>query len=270
MSARERLDLIVIKVERAKEHLRILEAELRSYLSSTPYVIGTKRDQESGRLIYFLASVQPTPLRVSAILGDTIHNLRSALDHLAFQLVWVGKGKAPSSHVYFPIADDRPKYLEQRRRQMKGADPSAIAAVDALAPYKGGNDLLWKLHKLDNVDKHRVLITAGSAFRSVNIGAHMSREMQKQIASSPLASKFTEFPALDVFVKPADRMFPLKQGDELFIDGPDAEPNEKLQFRFDVAFGEQGVVFGEPIVESLASMLSCVDGILPKFEAYLA
>lgn len=269
MSARDRLDLIAVKVERSREHVRTLEAEVRSYLSSNPYVIGTKRDPESRRLIYFLVSVQPTPHRVSAILGDTIHNLRSALDHLAYQLVWVGTGKAPLSHVYFPIADDQARYLEQRRHQMKGAPPPAIAAIDALTPYKGGNDQLWRLHKLNNVDKHRVLITAGSAFQSVNIGAYLSREMQKQFASSPSASKPVEFPVLDLFIKPADRMFPLKQGDELFIDGPDAIPNEKLQFRFEVAFGEQGVVFGEPIIETLASMVTLVESIVPTFEPYL-
>jgi len=30
-------------------------------------------------------------------------------------------------------------------------------------------------------------------------------------------------------------MFPLKAGDQLFTDLPDAKPNEHLKFRFDVA-----------------------------------
>ena len=102
MPARERLEVIGVKVERAKEHLRTLETEVRSYLASTPYVIGTRRDPESRRLIYFLVSVRPTPLKISAMLGDTIHNLRSALDHVAYQLVSVGMGKAPSVTCTFP------------------------------------------------------------------------------------------------------------------------------------------------------------------------
>jgi hypothetical protein len=92
-----------------------------------------------------------------------------------------------------------------------------------------GSDTLWKLHKLNNVDKHRVLITAGSAFQSVNIGPHLGREMQKQLASTPLASKLSELPPLDLFLRPADRLVPLKQGDELFIDAPEAVSDEKLQ-----------------------------------------
>jgi hypothetical protein len=46
------------------------------------------------------------------------------------------------------------------------------------------------------------------------------------------------------FFRPGDRMFPLKIGDELFIDSPDAKVNEKMQFRFDVAFGEPQVLVG--------------------------
>ncbi|MBA5865836.1 MAG: hypothetical protein GDA67_03955 [Nitrospira sp. CR1.3] len=269
MTARDRLELISVKVDRAKEHLATISADLRAYLDSKPYAVGAKRAPDTRRLIYSVAGVRPTPLRISAVLGDAIHNLRSALDHLAYQLVWVGSGKKPSSHVYFPIADDRARYIEQRRQQLKGATPTAIATLDALMPYKGGNDALWRLHKLNNVDKHRVLLTAGSAFRSVNIGAHMSREMQKHLASPPMADKFSGMPAVDLFLRPADRLFPLKTGDELLIDGPDAEMNDKLEFRFEVAFGEQDIAFGDPIVETLTSMVQLVEDILPKFEPHL-
>lgn len=262
MTGLERLDLIAVKVERAREHLATLSVAVREHLDSKPYAVGTKHDPDSRRLIYFVSGVRPAPLRLSAILGDIIHNLRSALDHLAYQLVWVGTGKSPSNHVYFPIADDRPKYLEQRSRQLKGAAAAAVATLDGLCPYKGGNDGLWRLHKLNNIDKHRVLITAGSAFQSFNFGAYLSREMHKY-------HKFADMPVIDLFMKPADRMFPLKQGDELFIDVQDAEPIDKLQFRFSVAFGEQGIVFGEPIVETLASMITLVESILPQFDQHL-
>jgi len=138
MTAQDRLELISVKVDRAKEHFASLEAAVRTYLHSTPYTVEIKRAPDTRRLIYFVANVRPTPSKFSALLGDAIHNLRSALDHLAYQLVWVGSGKQPSNHVYFPIADDQQKYIEQRRRQLKGATPIVTAAIDALTPYKGG------------------------------------------------------------------------------------------------------------------------------------
>jgi len=180
MTARERLEQIQVKVHRAQAHFESLTTDVRDYLASKRYAIATRRAPDTKRLIYFISSIRPTPPHLSAVLGDTIHNLRSALDHLAYQLVFVGAGKAPSSHVYFPIADDAAKYLEQRRRQIKGAKPKAISAIDALKPFQGGNDVLRRLHKLNNVDKHRVLITAGSAFRNINLGSHIVREMQRR------------------------------------------------------------------------------------------
>lgn len=41
----------------------------------------------------------------------------------------------------------------------KGMCPKAIKAIDALKPYKGGNDALWRIHELDNIDKHCALFT---------------------------------------------------------------------------------------------------------------
>jgi hypothetical protein len=267
---RERFDLVAVKVDRAREHLASLLTEVRTYLDSKLYAVEANRDPGSRRLVYSVASVRPAPLKLSALLGDTIHNLRSSLDHLAYQLVCVGTGKSPSSHVYFPIADDHAKYIEQSRRQLKGVTPAALGTIDALKPYRGGNDELWRLHKLNNIDKHRVLITSGSAFRSVNLGAHLSRKMQGPIASSPLAERLANRPTVDAYFRPADRLFPLKQGDELLIDSPDAEVNDRLEFRFELAFGEQGVAFGEPIVETLTSFVAIVDGILAKFEQHLS
>lgn len=70
-------------------------------------------------------------------------------------------------------------------------------------------------------------------------------------------------------VRTADRLFPLKAGDELFIDAPDAEVNEKMQFRFDVAFGEPQIIEGEPLLETLYQFARLVSGIIPKFEPLL-
>jgi len=264
MLAHERLDQIQVKVRRAHAHYADLVSAVHSYLATKPYAISTRRDTGKG-LIYFVSSIQPTPTNISAILGDTIHNLRSALDHLAYQLVFVGAGRLPSSKAYFPIADNAAKYVEQRGRQINGATPQAISMIDALEPYRGGNDTLWKLHKLDNVDKHRVLITAGSAFRSINLGSYMCRSMQRQFPR--LAG--IDPKQLAAFFRPEDRLFPLKAGDELFIDGPEAEIDETLEFQFDVAIGEPDIIVGEPILEVVKPMIDLVEQIVSSFEPML-
>ena len=87
--------------------------------------------------------------------------------------------------MYFPIAHSQAKYEDRQKKDLKGATKAAITAVDAIKPYKGGNDTLWLLHALNNIDKHRLLIATASAFRSFDVGAHMHRLMQSTIGSSP-------------------------------------------------------------------------------------
>jgi hypothetical protein len=252
------------KVDRAKLHLRELETENGSYFDSNPYEIRTKRDPNTRRLIYYIASAQPPPVAIAAIAGDILQNLRSALDHLAYQLVLVGSGSVgPFNYVYFPIADSAEKYESRKIAQLKGARQDAIYAVEACKPYKGGDDTLWLIHRLNNIDKHRLLVTVGSAFRSLDIGGHVVRKMAKD---NP---HLGDIPALSAFFKPADRMCPIKIGDELFIDMPDAEVDQEMQFRFELAFNEPQISEGEPILERLAQMLVTVDNLLTRFAPLL-
>ena len=260
-TAVERLRHVTAKLDRAKQHMQHLERLHHTFLKSNPYKVATKRDPQTKRLIYYVSAIDQPMGDFSTTVGDVLQNLVSTLDHLAYQLVCIGMGsEGPFDHVYFPFADTAAKYQSKAPQKVKGMRPNAIIAIDGLKPYKGGNDSLWRLYKLNNVDKHRLLITVGSAFRSVNIGALLHKSMQEM-----WNNKGASFPPMDFYLKPADRLFPLKIGDELFIDGPDAEENEKMQFVFEVAFGEPKIVEGEPLLETLHQMTKVVDGIIPSF-----
>lgn len=271
MDADERIGLIRPKIERARERFSELKAAIASFHNTKPYAIETKRDPTSRRLIYYLTRVLPVPLTVSAIAGDMLQNLRSALDHLAYQLVLVGEQRpGPFTHVYFPIADDHSQYRNRRPRQTKGMRADAVSAIDALKPYRGGNETLWRLHRLNNIDKHRLLVTAGSAFAGVNVGPVLQRHMTQMMKTMPLAAGDPiEAPKLDIFLKPADRLFPLDAGKELYIDEPDAEPTNKIEFRLQVEFYEPGLIEGVPLTDSLQAMLDEVDKVVLSFKPLL-
>jgi hypothetical protein len=78
-----------------------------------------------------------------------------------------------------------------------------------------------------------------------------------------------DIPDLSAFLRPANNLFPLKVGDELFIDAPDAELNEKMQFRFDVALNEPGVVEGKGILEMLKQVADLVGSTVAEFRPFL-
>ncbi len=269
MTADERVAAIRVKVERANHHINDLESELQLFLDSDPYVVGAKCDLETRQVIYYLAIVTPVPPVIATITGDVIQNLRSALDHLAYHLVVVGSGDTGNfRHVYFPIADSADHYKASRDGKVRGMRQEAIDAIDALRPYGDGNDALVLLNQLSVVDKHRLLLTVGMSFRAMNIGPFMESLMRKLWTDSGFEDA-DEMPTLDVFVRPDDRMFPIKAGDELFTAPAETDAGEKMEFAFDIAFGESEVGEGRPLVPTLHQLSQLVDGIVVGFRSLL-
>jgi hypothetical protein len=103
----------------------------------------------------------PLPDRIPLIIGDAIHNLRSALDLLAFHLLR-DSGRAEDK-IYFPIVRDKvgPKAAEDTIRSagIDLAGANVVALFKSFEPYKGGHLQLWELHRVDIIDKHRLLLT---------------------------------------------------------------------------------------------------------------
>lgn len=262
-------ETIAIKIERAKFHFENLTREISTYLALKPYVISFKRDPDTNRSIYYVSDIIPLPESVSAIMGDIFHNLRSALDNLAYQLVLSENPECEYlDQVYFPIADNFEKYPQLRDRRLKGASLEPLNDIDELKPYKGGNEFLWILHKLNIIDKHRTLITAGSALDSVDLGAYIMDAMIGFISDPEMIDAFRDRPKMSLPVRPAEQQFPLKIGDELFGDVPNSEPNHKIEFKIDISFGEKDVVFGEPVVNTVANMINEIELVLVRFRKY--
>lgn len=268
-SVAERLKQVTLKVERAKKHILDLQGQVQAFLHGNPqpYLVGPKRDPETRRLHYCLTRVEPTPICLPLVAGDAVQNMMSALDHLAYQIVCSDTGDNPPNPnwIYFPIQDTADKYEAKKHGKMEGASKETFEAIDTLRPYKGGNDELWALYRLNNIEKHRLLITVGSMYHSMNIAAAIIPEFEKAIATDPKMAPFkgTTFDTfLNTFFSPSDVLFPLKVGDIVFTDLPDAEFNENLQFRFNVALYEPEIVKAQSILETLHQLTALVEGIV--------
>jgi hypothetical protein len=250
----------MLKVTRAKEHASNLEREVRAFLDSAPYKVGARHDPLTRKLIYYVTSAQPTPDRLPLIAGDAIQNLMSALDHLAYQIVCCDTADNPPNPnwIYFPIADDAAKYDAKKRGKMEGARPETFDAIDALKPYQGGNHLLWKLYRLNNLEKHRLLLTVGSQAAGINLGQMLANHLGSAFRPDAVAA----FESMNVFINPADKGFPLKAGFDLYIGGVDEQPNPKQQFRFAVVLSEPGIVEGKPLLETVNQLTALVEGIV--------
>src|SRR5437762_1962045 len=99
-----------LKVERAKKHVNELETALVTFKLSKPYKIGTLRNPKTPQLLHYqLIEAANVPANISLICGDILQNLRSALDHLACQLIITGGGEIGIDSG-FPIFDTAAKY----------------------------------------------------------------------------------------------------------------------------------------------------------------
>jgi hypothetical protein len=269
MTSYTTFDAILVKVERAKEHVHALQRELHSFFVSNPYMVAMKVDPVTQRLIYYLADVADPPAKLSTIVGDAIHNLRTALDHLAYELVALGSGQEPSTRIYFPICEDSISYRNQSPAKTKGMHAIAKRAIDETKPYRLGNDILWQIHKLDIIDKHRMLMTVGSTFASVNISAVLTQHLADTLSKVPGYSPLQPPKLPDLFLNPAERIFPLQPGTELFIDAVGAKPNSEIKFKFEVLLYEDGIVEGQPLVETLQRMIKVVEDLIVSFKPLL-
>ncbi len=263
----ERLRHIVLKIKRAKEHDAELQRQLRSFLDSKPYKVGYKHDTTTRKLIYYVTEVEPTPDCLPLIAGDVIQNLMSALDHLAYQIVCRDTSDNPPNPnwIYFPIADDLQKYKSKKAGKIQGASEATFAAIDALKPYKGGNDSLWSLYRLNNIEKHRLLLTVGSQAGGINLGQLMAGHLRGRFSEGAVNA----FEAMDLYLNPADKGFPLQPGFELYIGAPDEEPNPKQQFRFDIVVNEPGICEGKPLLALTNELMVLVEGIVTTLTSRL-
>jgi hypothetical protein len=144
----------------------------------------------------------------------------------------------------------------------------AIKAINALKPYKGGNEFLWTLHRLNNIDKHRVLITVGAAHVARSIRPLEREALRTAFAPHGRSELLDEVSVFSVDARQVK--CPLKKGDELFRDVPDAEVDKDMQLYIEVVFGEPQILRCTMLAPTLLRMANAVDDIIVSFRSFLA
>jgi hypothetical protein len=244
-----------VKIQRAKKHIYELDAEIGAFLKSNPYLIFQEIQPDTGRKVWHVQVRRQPPPRLSAITGDAVHNLRSALDLLVNQLVLAPS--EPSDKTAFPIGWDLADYEAKVPRYTKGVSDTAKAMIANLKPYKGGNDSLWRLHRLDIADKHRLLIPVGAAHGSVILPIW-----------TPEPGVEDPFGGMKFGINPSDRKFPLKDRDEVFAAPSDF--HDDVEITVDIALNEPGIIEGGAVLPALHELADLVKGIVAAFDPLLS
>ncbi|MDD2657521.1 MAG: hypothetical protein PHD04_02565 [Candidatus Pacebacteria bacterium] len=177
------------------------------------------KKDDQNRPVLYVRKADVIPDSITNHFGDILHNLRASLDHIEYKQFRTANPTADASHVYFKIPQDKHR--------------------------------LQQLHRLDITDKHRDVLVAGAAFESLNIGAHITETMRK--AFGP------QFEGATLFIKPADDLFPLTPGKELFVGEVGGQPTQRMGARFHIVVHEPPEVEKEEIGRLLREITTEVE-----------
>jgi len=156
-----------VKLIRAREVLDELRVDVRAFVESRPYEL-TQREA-GGVVTYELRLVESPPQRLSVIAGEIAHDLRSALDHLAWHAI-EANGERPSRDTAFPIQREADE--SAFARQTRGMSNRVVAAVRDTQPFSNatpGRDPLLRLHDFNRFDKHRLLHVVAIAMQEIHL-----------------------------------------------------------------------------------------------------
>jgi hypothetical protein len=161
-----------LKIERAEQHLDELQPKIQAYIERDPYVVSNDPEMENEWMVVRFGEVREHPdTRWGIRVGELLHDLRSALDNLVWQLVQLN-GKQPGDHNQFPIYTKAPDKARHRAlRGVRGATriddmllgvrPADAAVIKELQPYlglhihRGHKVALASVALFNNIDKHK-------------------------------------------------------------------------------------------------------------------
>ena len=145
------------KMARSLELLIDLDSLMHEYLDSDPVDLQRQIQPDGLTSVFALLVTTEPPLDLALRVGEVVHQIRSALDHLANRLVRAA-GHQPTRRTSFPIIIRPPRKAVAIH---PGLDPKALSVIDQVQPYHRGHEPdhhpLAVLNELWNIDKHRNL-----------------------------------------------------------------------------------------------------------------
>lgn len=255
------LDGCSAKLARAEELWQALYGELIAFLERLPYRLEGRfepGDEENhGDWVVRVAVTEAPPLRWSVVMGEIVHDLRSALDHLAWQLVLLDGGQ-PTRSTQFPIyrveADFRAPAGQSRLTGMSDAHHQQLEELQPFRHDDPDQHHLAVLAYLSNTDKHQVLHTAlveneGSqfGFRGVRGLAAITGEIQPSFGPLVDGAEIVRVP--------------------IEIDAPNPQIETTAQLQLDVTFADaDSPVNNESALGVLQELYEFVrDGAVARF-----
>lgn len=276
-----------LKLKRAKVHLDGLYERIYAWLQSDPCEVKPKLNTQTGEIIVYAELLREPPVgEWSVIIGDVVHNLRSALDQMVWALTVDHQPTPPPNpiprrgtpgnewrDVSFPIFTSPhpvnnhtgeliPWVKAKEPKCLWGIRPSLRKDFQRLQPFNhrqnAPKEPLAVLNELWNIDKHRHLPLAFGYFGLNDVVYTFPKptipEFEFSVFQKRDSGPFkgcTEIGRAKPTVKRGSTLY------EMYVQ-PLAS--------FDVAFEQGPPAYGGRIMEVLDRLYDTVAAILSQFE----
>ncbi|MBI1321447.1 MAG: hypothetical protein GC168_21195 [Candidatus Hydrogenedens sp.] len=161
------IENIEAKLARANEHMDEISA-------MSANLVKTARDNFSFRgaairhqeryHIYVEDLGYPPPIKIGILTGEAVHQMRSALDHLVWAVIYTNTKERPSTRCSFPLCENPKTFRENfYGNLLQGMPVGAIDQIEKFQPYnfvelpESAYYPLKMLSDLDNTSKQRVI-----------------------------------------------------------------------------------------------------------------
>jgi hypothetical protein len=238
------------KLRRAHEHFAALDADIGTFLEAHPYRVLV----ESPARNLYVVRLNETP-RIpgehwAVLIGDCVHNLRCALDYIA----WLLAGGDPTdSETQFPIFTTEAGWKARGQRCVRRMSSAAQAFIERGQPYNGPDPptaALNGLRLLSDADKHKLLTVVAAVPADIGLTWHIENPSAPMVALNPNANLMNN--AVLATLK-----------------FPDGAENVQVECEFtpDVSFGDLGGLGRRVhVIGSLSVMLIEIDAVITAFE----
>lgn len=252
------LDVLVgprLKVQRAISHIDEIIVRTNP-LAREWYSVAIEPDivvpyaQPSGFTLRY-RPLEPIAELIALIIGDAVHNLRGALDHLA---TGIRQSIAWQSQGHFPMRRKREELVTAGGapipdlEAIEAALPGAThLLLDRIRPANGRDEPLWAFHTLNNDDKHNLILptVAVSIIRGLN--AVIGTATMRDCAAGGDATK-------PINLISADMPFTVEQNFETTVE---------------VKFGQGTAFENNPVILTLTQIAGMISRTLDEFETLI-
>lgn len=161
-----------LKFARAAQHARNLQGSIELWNATSPIRTDKLISEDGLTADVVLRLRSEPPIHEWALsLGDTLHNLRSALDAVVWELSHIGDAQPKNPRgIYYPICSTEESWNKAVTDKLDTVPSEAIQRIRLTQPfvYNAENSVLTLLSALNNQDKHQSLIRTSIRANEIN------------------------------------------------------------------------------------------------------